>query len=131
MIVVDTSALMAIVLGEPEADACIALLEAENDVLISAGTLAEALIVAAQRNVSDEMTILVEGLGFSVVPVTQASAGRIAQAYAQWGKGRYPAGLNFGDCFSYELAKDHSCRLLFVGNDFMKTDLKADPGNAG
>ena len=131
MIVVDTSALMAIVLGEPEADACIALLEAENEVLISAGTLAEALIVAAQRNVADEMTILIEGLGFSVVPVTQASAGRIAQAYAQSGKGRHPAGLNFGDCFSYELAKDHSCRLLFVGNDFTKTDLKADPGNAG
>lgn len=131
MIVVDTSALMAIVLGEPEADACIALLEAENEVLISAGTLAEALIVAAHRNVADEITILIEGLGFSVVPVTQASAGRIAQAYAQWGKGRHPAGLNFGDCFSYELAKDHSCRLLFVGNDFAKTDLKADPENAG
>ena len=124
MIVVDTSALMAIVLGEAGADACISVLEAEIEVLISAGTLAEALIVAARRNVADEVSILIEGLGFDVVPVTHASARRIAQSYAQWGKGRHPAGLNFGDCFSYELAKERSCRLLFVGNDFSKTDLE-------
>jgi ribonuclease VapC len=128
MIVIDTSALLAIVLGKPEADACIAVLEAENEVLISAGTLAEALIVAARRNVADEMTTLIDGLGFSVVPVTHTSAHRIAQAYDRWGKGQHPAGLNFGDCFSYELAKEHSCRLLFVGNDFTKTDLKTDFG---
>jgi ribonuclease VapC len=131
MIVVDTSALLAIVLGEPEADACIAVLEAENEVLISAGTLAEALIVAARRNVADEITALIDGLGFSVVPVTHTFAHRISQAYAEWGKGQHPAGLNFGDCFSYALAKEHSCRLLFVGNDFSKTDLKTNLGKAG
>jgi ribonuclease VapC len=49
---------------------------------------------------------------------------RIAQAYAQWGKGIHPAGLNFGDCFAYQLAQLHDCALLFVGNDFAKTDVK-------
>ena len=69
MIVVDTSALMAIVLGEPESDACIAALEAEADVLISAGTLAEALIVSGRRDVADQVDKLVTGLAFTVAPV--------------------------------------------------------------
>src|ERR1700749_2671024 len=99
MIAVDTSALMAIVLNENKADDCIAALEAEENILISAGTVAEALIVAARRNVGDEVAILIDGLGFEVVAVTPASARRIAQAYAQWGKGLNPAALNFGDCF--------------------------------
>jgi ribonuclease VapC len=124
MIVVDTSAIMAIVLNEPEADACIAALEAEDAVLISAGTVAEALIVSARRNVGEEATSLIDGLGFEVVTVTPASARRIAQAYAEWGKGVHPAALNFGDCFAYEVAKEHACRLLYVGDDFSKTDVE-------
>jgi ribonuclease VapC len=124
MIAVDTSALMAILLNETEADACIAALEAENDLLISAGSVAEALIVAARRNVGKEMERLIEGLGFEIASVTPAAAQRIAQAYGQWGKGVHPAGLNFGDCFAYELAKEHGCRLLFVGADFAKTDVE-------
>jgi ribonuclease VapC len=124
MIVVDTSAIMAIVLDEPEADACIAALEAEDAVLISAGTVAEALIVSARRDVGEEAASLIDGLGFEVVTVTPASARRIAQAYEQWGKGVHPAALNFGDCFAYEVAKEHSCRLLYVGDDFSKTDVE-------
>jgi ribonuclease VapC len=124
MIAVDTSALMAIVLDEPEADACIAALEAEGDLLISAGTVAEALIVSARRNVGVEMASLVDGLGFEVVTVTPASARRIAEAYRRWGRGASPAALNFGDCFAYELAKEHACRLLYVGDDFSKTDIE-------
>jgi ribonuclease VapC len=124
MIAVDTSALMAIVLNEPEADACIAALEAEDDVLISAGTVAEALIVAARRNVGAEMASIIDGLGFEFVTVTPAAARRIAEAYRQWGKGLNSAGLNFGDCFAYEVAKEHACRLLFVGDDFSKTDIE-------
>jgi ribonuclease VapC len=123
MIAIDTSALMAIVLDEAEADACIEALDAETKVLISAGTVAEALIVATRRRVGDEMTRLIDGLGFEVVTITPASARRIAQAYERWGKRVHPAGLNFGDCFSYELAKENSCRLLFVGDDFAKTDV--------
>jgi ribonuclease VapC len=124
VIAVDTSALMAIVLNEPEADACIAALEAEDAILISAGTVAEALIVSARRNVGEEVASLIDGLGFDVVTVTSASARRIAQAYEHWGKGVHPATLNFGDCFAYEVAKEHGCRLLFVGTDFSKTDLE-------
>jgi ribonuclease VapC len=124
MIVVDTSALMAIVLNEPEADACAAALETEDGLLISAGTVAEALIVAARRNVGEEMERLIEGLGFEVASVTMASARRIAQVYEQWGKGLHPASLNFGDCFAYEVAKEYDCRLLYVGEDFQKTDVK-------
>lgn len=123
MIAVDTSALMAIMLDDPEADACIAALEAEEGLLISAGTVAEALIVAARRNVGEEMERLIAGLGFEVVNVTSASARRVAQAYKQWGKGMHPAALNFGDCFAYEVAKEHGCRLLYVGEDFAKTDV--------
>jgi ribonuclease VapC len=125
MIAVDTSALMAIVLGGPKADACIAVLESEVEVLISAGTVAEALIVAARRGVFEEMAGLIEGLGFNIVTVTSASARRIAESQKRWGKGVHAAGLNFGDCFSYDVAKSHSCRLLFVGDDFSKTDVQS------
>ena len=125
MIAVDTSALMAIALGEAEADACIGILETEIQVVISAGTVAEALMVAARRNLGEEMTRLIDGLGFEVASVTAASARRVAAAYAQWGRGAHPAGLNFGDCFSYEVAKEHSCPLLYVGDDFSKTDLES------
>lgn len=124
MIAVDTSALMAIVLGEPASEACMQTLEAEGEVLISAGTLAEALIVAARRDVADEVDLLVGGLGFTVVPVSEPMARKVAQAYAQWGKGVHPAGLNFGDCFAYAVAQDHDCPLLFVGDDFARTDLQ-------
>ncbi len=124
MIAVDTSALIAIALGEKEADACIRVLETETEVVISAGTVAEALIVAARRNVGEEVTRMIDGLGFEIVSVTLASARRIAAAYARWGRGAHPAGLNFGDCFSYEVAKEHSCPLLYVGDDFTQTDLE-------
>jgi ribonuclease VapC len=123
MIAVDTSALMAIALNEKEADACISALEAEETILISAGTVAEALIVAARRNVGEEVASLIDGLGFDVVTVTPASARRIALAYQHWGKGLNPAALNFGDCFAYALAQENSCGLLFVGDDFSKTDI--------
>ncbi len=124
MIAVDTSALMAIVLNEPTSEACIAALAAEDNILISAGTVAEALIVSAQRNVGAEVTRIIDGLGFDVVAVTPAAARRIAQAYRRWGKGFNRAALNFGDCFAYEVAKEHACRLLYVGEDFSRTDVE-------
>ena len=125
MIAVDTSALMAIVLDEPEADACAAALEAGDRLLISAGTVAEALIVGGRRGVGEEVRRLIDGLGFEIVSVTPAGAGRIAEAYGKWGKGVHPAALNFGDCFAYEVARTHDCPLLFVGGDFARTDARA------
>ena len=125
MIAVDTSALMAILLNESEASACVGALEVEGDLIISAATVAEALIVAGRRNVGEEMARLIDGLGFEIVSVTPASARRMARAYENWGKGVHPAALNFGDCFAYDVAKEHACRLLFVGDDFSKTDIES------
>ena len=124
MIVVDTSALMAIILDEPDAASCIDCLEAEPSALISAGTLAEALIVAGRRGVRAEMERLVEGLALEILPVTATIARKVADAYQEWGKGIHPAGLNYGDCFAYALARAKGCPLLFLGNDFSRTDIQ-------
>ncbi len=125
MMAVDTSALMAMLLSEERGAACAAALETDDDLIISAGTIAEALVVATRRNVSAQMLRLIEELGMEVVPVTLGSAQRVAQAYARWGKGMNLAALNFGDCFAYELAKENACRLLYVGEDFSKTDIES------
>jgi ribonuclease VapC len=87
MIAVDTSALMAIVLKEVEMQRCVAVLAVETDAVISAGTLSEALVVAGQRGVAEQMTTLIEGLALTVVPVSEAIARRVAETYARWGKG--------------------------------------------
>jgi ribonuclease VapC len=128
MIAVDTSALMAIVLDEARAQDCAAALAGEDRLLISAGTVAEALIVAERRQVGDEMVMLIDGLGFEVVGVTAATARRIGQAYRRWGRGIHPAALNFGDCFAYETATAHGCRLLYVGQEFRRTDIESALG---
>lgn len=123
MMAVDTSALMAIILREPDAQRCEAALASESRRVISAGTVAEALIVAARRNLGDEMARLIDALDFEILPVTAAAARRIAGAHDRWGRGTHPAGLNFGDCFSYAAAAERACPLLFVGDDFSKTDI--------
>lgn len=71
------------------------------------------------------MAELIAGLGFEVVAVTLVSARQLAQAYARWGKGVHPAALNFGDCFAYALAKENTCPLLYVGDDFSGTDIQS------
>ncbi len=123
MMAVDTSALMAILLDEPEANACDAALQADNNVLISAGTLAEALIVSLRSDVQSAMLDMVDRMAFEVVAVTHADALRVSQAYAQWGKGQHRAALNYGDCFAYATAKERACPLLYVGRDFAATDI--------
>ena len=123
MIVVDTSALMAVVLNEPDSQRISEELENADDIAISAATMAECLIVAAMRNVGSEMQRLIDELGFEVASVTPAAAQRVARAYERWGKGVHPAGLNFGDCFAYALAEERACPLLYVGEDFSRTDI--------
>lgn len=125
MIAVDTSALLAVALDEPEAGACIDALELADRILISAATVAEALIVAARRNVRAEVEAMIDGLGFEIVSVAAKDARGVSAAYDRWGKGQSPASLNFGDCFAYELAKVYGCPLLYVGQDFAKTDIAA------
>ena len=125
MIAVDTSALMAIALNEPRAEDCITALTAENELLISAVSLTEALIVAGQRNLAVEMAKVLDRFGFNVIPVTEATAQTIAAIYRSWGKGNHPAALNLGDCFAYQVAMEYGCPLLYVGEDFAKTDVPA------
>jgi ribonuclease VapC len=125
MIAVDTSALMAVLLEEKRGAACRKALESTDQLLMSATTLAEALVVAGGRGVQAKMRRLIDELPFEIETVTAASAVRVADAYTQWGRGLHPAGLNFGDCFAYALAKERSCPLLFVGDDFSKTDLRS------
>ncbi len=125
MIVVDTSALMAILLGEPEAETCMAVLEKTRSLTISTATVAEALIVADRRGVGAEMRRLLDGLGFEFEAPSRHEAQRVAEAYARWGKGVHPAGLNFGDCFAYSLAMGFDVPLLYVGDDFARTDVRS------
>jgi ribonuclease VapC len=125
VIAVDTSALMAIALREQQARACMVALHAENEVVISAGTLAEALIVSMRRGVGQAMSDLLEEFAFQVVAVSPAAAWRIGRAYEQWGRGVHPASLNFGDCFAYEVAREYGCPLLYVGDDFARTDIES------
>ena len=122
-IVVDTSALIAIVLNEPDAERCIEALASADELFISAGTVAEVLIVANRRNVDQEIKRLINGLGFKTMPVSEGDAHRIGQAHQRWGKGSHAAGLNFGDCFAYVTAQALGYPLLYIGNDFSRTDI--------
>ena len=90
---------------------------------MSAGTMAEALIVAEHRGFVEALLSLVDGFGIEVVAVTRETARRVADAHRRWGRGQHPAGLNFGDCFAYELAASRGCPLLYIGNDFSRTDI--------
>ena len=122
-IVVDTSALMAILLDEPSAERCVDALAQSDTLLLSSATVAEALVVAGRRGCRDGMERLLARLGAEIVALAPGDAPLVADAYDRWGKGVHPAGLNLGDCFAYALAKSRGCPLLFVGEDFARTDL--------
>lgn len=125
--VVDTSALLAVLFGEPEAGEFIALLADAEDPLISTATLVEASIVM-QAKTGDEgvadLDRLLEAAGVRRVAVDGAQSDIARRGFARFGKGRAPAGLNFGDCFSYALARATQRPLLFKGDDFSRTDAR-------
>ena len=125
MIVIDTSALMAIVQNEPEAGACRGILTEHAHRFLSAGTLAEALIVSDARKIGGLLDEALDKIGAEIVPVTIDGANRARRAYREWGRGNHRAALNFGDCFAYALAMEKNCHLLFIGNDFIQTDVKS------
>ena len=125
--VIDTSALIAIFLGEPEADRFDAAIAAAKIRLLPATCLLEARIVLVARR--DERSVNNLDLwmlkaGVDVVPVDGDLVDLATQAWLVFGKGRPPAGLNFADCLSYALAKRSGEPLLFKGDDFAKTDLR-------
>ena len=127
MIVLDTSALTAVVVGESDAEAFLSLMLANaGDLQMSAGTAVETGIVVEARQGAEatkDLAILVDRLGMAVVPLDQAQAAAAVAAWRRFGKGRHPAGLTLGDCFSYALAKISSAPLLFKGTDFAQTDV--------
>lgn len=125
MIAVDTSALMAILRKEQLGEACEAALRTDEPILMSAATLAECLIVARRKQALPGMNILLELLELQIIDVTPEVARAAAEAYARWGKSFHDADLNYGDCFSYVTAKANDCPLLYVGNDFARTDVRS------
>jgi ribonuclease VapC len=122
-IVIDTSALMEILLDGSETDRCTATLSSGAALFISAGTLTEALAVSLHRGARTALETLLSDLQPTIIDVGPAQAQAAADAYGRWGKGFHGAGLNFGDCFAYALAKSTSEPLLFKGNGFRYTDV--------
>ena len=123
MIVVDTSSIFAILFKEPDGPACGAALGSSEQLVISAGTLAEAYVVAARSGFIDALERFLAHLQFEVAPVDVDVAKSVGDAYARFGRGLHSAKLNYGDCFAYVLAKQRNCPLLFIGNDFALTDI--------
>jgi len=125
LIAVDTSALTSVVLGESPGLSVVDAIEAEDRAVISAGTLTEAIIVGTGLGMRNDVLVLIDRLGLEVVPLDADAARRIGGIYQRWGRGFHPAGLNFGDCFAYEVAERFGCPLLYIGNDFAKTDIQS------
>lgn len=126
MLCVDSSAIVAVVLGEANAELAASHLTA-NETMISAVNLVEASIVVESRQGPDagrDLRLLIDGSGVDVVPVDEQQANRALDAWRRYGKGRHPAALNLGDCFAYALARSFDAPLLFQGNDFPQTDLR-------
>lgn len=125
--IVDTSAMIAILKREPEAERLLAaILSADEDLLTSAGTAIELAIVGA-RSVpaisADELSVFLSRAGIRIAPVDEAQVRIAWTAFATYGRGRHPAGLNYGDCFAYALSRQTGRPLLFKGEDFAMTDV--------
>jgi len=126
--ILDTSALAAILFGEPEAARYTQLIHDTDRCLISAANFVELAIVIEGQVGPDagrQCDVFLRRAGILIEPVTVEQAHLARQAFLDFGKGRHAAGLNFGDCFAYALAKVTGEPLLFKGQDFSKTDIKA------
>ena len=126
--IVDSSALLALIRNEPERTICFRAMLLSPVNRISAGTLLEAgLVVDGLHNTqaAREFEEVITGFDLSVEPATFRQVDIARDAYRRFGKGTgHPARLNFGDCFAYALAKDFDEPLLFVGNDCIHTDIR-------
>jgi ribonuclease VapC len=126
-IVVDASALVAIVLGEPDAPAYAAVLVGHaGDAAVSAATYVEASIIVRSRQgpeAAADLDRLLATTSVEIAPIDERHAAIAVAAWERFGKGRHEAALNFGDCFSYALAKERGAALLFKGDDFARTDI--------
>jgi len=124
--IVDSSAVLAILRREPEADRFVASIGRATRPQMSAASVVEAGIVAeASRGEAGgrDLDLLLAKLGIEVATFTSRQADLARKAWRRYGKGRDPARLNFGDCLAYALAKDTGEPLLFKGGDFSQTDI--------
>lgn len=127
MIAVDTSALVAVVLGEADAERSLDALRT-NTTRLSVVSLVEAQIVVEARQGPDaarDLQLLVDATVDEVASVDETQAALALGAWRRFGKGRHPAGLNFGDCFTYAVAALDDLPLLYCGEDFTQTDLRS------
>ncbi len=129
MIAVDSSALIAICLDETERDQFMRAMDRAERILVSSATLVEARIVAhnkGRKRLVAKLDKLLEVFDVEIVPPDAGQAAIAHEAFVAYGKGRgHPAGLNFGDLFSYALAKARGVPLLYKGGDFAQTDIMA------
>lgn len=125
--VLDSSAILAILLNEPEIEVFSSAIERDPVCLLSAASFVESAIVVESRygeSGGRELDTLIETAGIDIVPVDARQAEMARHAFRTFGKGRHAACLNFGDCFSYALSRVSGEPLLFKGNDFTKTDIQ-------
>lgn len=125
--VLDTSAILAILLNEPEIDPFSAAIENDPVRLLSAASLVEAAMVMESRYGEPggrELDLLLQTIGIEVVSLDARQAEVARHAFRRFGKGRHAASLNFGDCFSYALSQVSGEPLLFKGDDFSRTDVR-------
>jgi ribonuclease VapC len=116
-ILVDASAIVAIVHGEPEADDFADVIEAHVDQAVA------RLKAVSLQQAADLISSFAYEAGLRLVPIAESERREAIVAAARYGKGRHPARLNMGDCFAYACAKTHGAELLYKGNDFALTDL--------
>jgi len=127
-VIVDSSALVAIVLREPGWERLVARLAAEDTCAVGAPTLVETgLVLTAKMGKKAQAVLsrLVQETGLAIIPFAEEHWPLAIEAYARFGKGRHAAALNYGDCLTYAVARLAERPLLFVGDDFTKTDLPA------
>ena len=126
--ILDSSAVIAILLKEPDSELYIQAITRAPHCRMSAGNFVElAIVIEGQfgMEVARQCDALFRRIAVVIEPVTVEQAYLARQAFHDFGKGRHPAGLNFGDCFAYALAKSTGEPLLFKGQDFRKTDIAA------
>ncbi len=128
MIVVDTSAVIAILWEEPGSARYFDAIRAADALMISAPNALEVYMVATGRYgipAGDKALVSLQALDIRIAEFTPAHVAIAGQAFERFGKGRNKAGLNYGDCMSYALAKSLDVPLLYKGNDFAQTDLRS------
>ena len=124
--IVDSSALIAVLRSEPDADRFAAAMLNADHVRVSIGTLIEARIIAERESGgAADLDALLHLLKAEILDLDYRQAGFALEGFQRFGKGRHPAGLNLGDLFAYDLARSLDESLLFKGNDFARTDLRS------